>query len=179
MIAAALAVLDTDEQRNILSEFYEENKLRFFSIAYSKLNNCEDAEDAVQEALLRIAKYPDKFFEIPAHKRVPYAVIIIKNVVWDMLSRKSKRVSEELTEELPDKGLSVEDIAVGKISAEELTAFLEKLPEAKLQTIILKTVYNLNCREIASVLGISEAAARKRISDVYKLINDYMGEEER
>ena len=178
MIAAALAVLETNEQRNELSEFYEENKNRFFSIAFSKLHNREDAEDAIQEAFLRIVKYPEKFFAISPHKRQPYAVIIIRNVIFDMLSRKSKHDFDELPEELPDDRLSVENIAVGRISAEELTAFLEKLPEAKLQTIILKTIYNLNCREIAGVLGISEAAVRKRISDVYKLINDYKRKEE-
>ena len=75
MISAALAVLKTDEQLNELSEFYEENKNRFFSIEFSKLHNREDAEDAIQEAFLRIVKYPEKFFAIPTHKRLPYAVI--------------------------------------------------------------------------------------------------------
>ncbi len=179
MISAALAILESEEQRNELSEFYEENKNRFFLIAFSKLHNREEAEDAIQEAFLRIVKYPEKFFSIPTHKRLPYAVIIIRNVIFDMLSRKSKRDFDELSEELPDEGLSVEDIAVGKISGEELTKFLEKLPETKLQTIILKSVYNLNCHEIANVLGTSETAVRKRISDVHKLINDYLGKEEK
>lgn len=39
MISAALAILKTDEQRNELSAFYEENKKRFYAIAFSKLNN--------------------------------------------------------------------------------------------------------------------------------------------
>lgn len=78
MISAALAVLETDEQRNELSEFYKEKLGKLYSIAISKLHNQQSAEDAIQETFLRICKYPKKFFEIEVHKRLPYAVIIIR-----------------------------------------------------------------------------------------------------
>ena len=38
MISTALALLKTDEQRNVLSEFYQKYKNRFYAIAYSKLH---------------------------------------------------------------------------------------------------------------------------------------------
>ena len=50
MISAALAILETQEQRNELSEIYEHHKKTFYAIAYSKLQNRPDAEDAIQEA---------------------------------------------------------------------------------------------------------------------------------
>lgn len=62
MISSALAVLKTDEQRNELSEFYEENKSRLYSIAFERLHNRQDAEDALQETFLGIAYIPEKFF---------------------------------------------------------------------------------------------------------------------
>ena len=34
MISSALSMLETEEQRDILSEFYEENKNRFYGMAY-------------------------------------------------------------------------------------------------------------------------------------------------
>ena len=45
MISAALALLETDEQRNILSEFYQKYKNRFYAIAYSCLLYTSDAAD--------------------------------------------------------------------------------------------------------------------------------------
>ena len=62
MISSALAVLKTDEQRNELSEFYEENKSRLYSIAFERLHNRKDAEDVIQESFLGIAYIPENFF---------------------------------------------------------------------------------------------------------------------
>lgn len=167
MINAALAVLQTDEQRNILSEFYEENKNKFFSLAYAKLQNSEESEDAVQEAFLRIVKYPEKFFSIEPHKRLPYSIIIIRNVVLQMLEKQGKYTFEELPEDIPDSNLSIEDISIGNVARSELVEFIQTLSEAKKQAVILKGVYGLNNREIADVLGIAESAVRRRIADAY------------
>lgn len=167
MITAALAVLQTDEQRNILSEFYEENKNKFFSLAYAKLQNSEESEDAVQEAFLRIVKYPEKFFSIEPHKRLPYSIIIIRNVVLQMLEKQGKYTFEELPEDIPDSNLSIEDISIGNVARSELVEFIQTLSEAKKQAVILKGVYGLNNREIADVLGITESAVRRRIADAY------------
>lgn len=49
MISAALAILETDEERNELSLIYESNIKTIYSVAFSKLHNVQDAEDAVQE----------------------------------------------------------------------------------------------------------------------------------
>lgn len=167
MINAALAVLQTDEQRNILSEFYEENKNKFFSLAYAKLQNSEESEDAVQEAFLRIVKYPEKFFSIEPHKRLPYSIIIIRNVVLQMLEKQGRYTFEELPEGIPDSNLSIEDISIGNVARSELVEFIKTLSESKKQAVILKGVYGLNNREIADVLGITESAVRRRIADAY------------
>lgn len=67
MISAALAVLKTDEERNALSEIYTKNIKSFYSIAFSKLHNAHDSEDAIQEAFLAIARNQTTF--LLSHKR--------------------------------------------------------------------------------------------------------------
>ena len=70
MITAALAVLKTDEQRNIISDFYQMYKNRFYAIAYEHLHNPQDSEEAIQEAFLRITVNPDKFFSLSGDERI-------------------------------------------------------------------------------------------------------------
>lgn len=174
MISAALAILETDEQRNKLEEFYKKNIGKLYSIAISKLHSQQSAEDAVQETFLRICKYPENFFEIDVHKRTAYAVIIIRNVVCDMLVKNRSYEYEELTEDIAGNGRSVEDIAVAHIFSEELEKFIRSMPEALRQAITLKLTYGMTSRQIADELGISDGAARKRISNAYKQINEFL-----
>ncbi len=174
MISAALAMLNTEDEQNTLSEFYRENKTRLYAIAISKLKNKEAAEDALQETFLNIVKYPKTFFALDAHKKVSYAILIIKHVISNMLKKSGKYIIEELTDTVVDDAISVEEIAAGKIAAERIKEFIKKLPEARREALNLKVVYGLSNAQIADILGISEAAARKRISDAYRLIRDFI-----
>lgn len=172
MIEAALAVLDTEERRDELSEFYEQHKSALYAFALSRTHNRERAEDAVQEAFLRIAKYPERFFSLPVHKRMSYAVIVTRNAINDILGEGAK--FSELAEATADNGLSVEDFSIGNIAAEELKAFIMKMPEAQRSAIILKLVHGMTTAEIAAALNISGQTARKRVSNAYRTIEKYL-----
>ena len=76
MINTALAILQTDEQRNTLSDFYQTYKNRFYAIAYSKLHDRNLAEDAVQEAFSRIASKPETFFSLSHNKMIAYTDVV-------------------------------------------------------------------------------------------------------
>ena len=174
MLSAALAILETAEQRNELDEFYKENIGKLYSIAISKLHNRQSAEDAIQETFLRICRYPQKFFEIEVHKRLPYAVIIIRNVIYDMFRKNGMREYDDLTDDTVADEHSVEDIALDNIFTAELEEFIRSMPEALRQAITLKLTYDMTSRQIANALGISEAVARKRISNAYKQIRVFL-----
>ncbi len=175
MISSVLSILKNDEERNELAELYDTYSDRFYAIAYSKLHNRDDAEDAVIEAFSRIATNPERFFSIPAHKRVSYVDVIIRNIAVDMF-RHSIR-----TEAMPDEELdayasdiSVEDIAIGEISKDALTEFIHFMPESKKSALILRIMYDHSTADIAHALGISETAARKRLSDAGKMIREFI-----
>lgn len=46
-------MLESDEQRSALAEFYARSKNRLYYIALPKLHNSADAENAVQEVSFR------------------------------------------------------------------------------------------------------------------------------
>ncbi len=171
MITNALAIIETEEQRNSLAEFYKENKNGLYAFALSRTHNREKAEDAVQETFLRIAKYPDVFFALPNGKRKSYAVIVTRNAVADILNESAK--SEELPDTLASE-TSVENLALGSIAADELKEFIGKMPEAQRDALILKTVHGLSYSEIAAELNITDSTARKRVSNAYKTIKAYL-----
>ena len=139
MIAAALAVLENEGQQEELSEFYEKYKKRFLNIAFNKLHNKEEAEDAVQEAFLRIADRPDIFFGLDETRRVRFFYGVIENVAVKMFNINQKNYTEELTEDIVYQNDEdpIENSMMDKISRDELLAFIDTLPEAQIMILAL------------------------------------------
>lgn len=176
MIDAILSTMENEEQRNELAEFYTENKKRLYAIAMSKLHNKTNAEDAVQELFLRIADKPEKFFNIPTHKRATYADVIVRNISVDMFKKQIREntVGIEMIEKNLSEYLSVEDIDFDDDFYDELVEFICGMSEAKKTVLVLRIVYKKSTAEIATTLNISETAARKRLSDTGKQIKEFL-----
>lgn len=177
MIEAALVMLESCEQRNELSEFYEHNKNRFFSIARFHLKNLDDAEDAVQETFLRIADNPRKFFEMSSRERVRFVEGIVRHVSIDKYNKNRKNAAipiENIDSRLTCCGISPEEKYITDLSAEELVQFTLTLPEKQRLALFMYVHQKLSYSEISKILGISEELARKRVSNARKAIKDFV-----
>lgn len=176
MIEAALSVLEDDGQRNELAAFYEQYKNRFFGIAYSKLHNPEEAEDAVQEAFLRVVDNPNKFFKMPNRERVRYVDGIVRHISVDKFNKNKKNDTvsiEDLVDNIMSETISPEEKYITDASASELVQFALALPESQRQALFMYVHQKLSYSEISKILGISEELARKRISNARKAIKNF------
>ena len=176
MIEAALAALENSKQRNELAAFYEQYKNRFFNIAYSKLHNSEEAEDAVQEAFLRVVDNPNKFFEMSNQERVRFVDGIVRHVSVDKFKKKQKNNAvsiDDIGDDIMSGTISPEEKYITDASADELVQFVLTLPESHRQALFMYIHENLSYSEISKILGISEDLARKRVSIARKAIKDF------
>lgn len=176
MISAALAIIENESQRNELSEIYERNIKMFYSIAFSKLHNKQDAEDAIQESFLAIAKNPALLFNIPANKRVTYINVIVRNTAYKMWDKRNKVYDHEtdLDDTVVDERISIEEMILSDYSCEQILRFIDTLPETTKAAVYLKTHLGLKNSDIANALGISEEAAKKRVARAITQIKQYM-----
>lgn len=156
------SVIDDDVQRNELEIFYKENRQLFYYIAYSKLHNREQAEDAVQNAFMEIAKNPKGFFGVIKEKRTAYVSQIVKNISIDLLKKESKLPVESLEEDVSDEdiGNSLEDMSAENIIRNELKNLIKSLPKLQGKMLVLHCYEGLKITECAKMLGISEANAK-------------------
>ncbi|MCI7691539.1 MAG: RNA polymerase sigma factor [Oscillospiraceae bacterium] len=176
MISAALAVLETDEQRNELSEFYEENKSRLYSIAFERLHNRQDAEDAIQETFLGIAAKPDKFFSLSRTEQSFYVSAIVRNVSVDMFNRKNKHQTDNISEDIiyQSEPELLENSLLEKISHDELLGFINNLPVLQRNVLMLTCLSELSISETADVLKISKNAVNQRLYLARKSIRAFI-----
>ena len=141
----------------------EEHSRFLFRIAYGLLRNAHDAEDAVQEALLRI--YKTGGAEIADTKA--YLARTVWHAGLDIAARRPKRTepidSDDLPRDFPAHTPSAEQsLAEGDESA-LLRRLIDALPEDLRQPLVLSAIEEMTSREVAAALGIPEGTVRTRI----------------
>lgn len=176
MVSAALAVLENEEQRNELAEFYEKHKNRLYETAFGHLHNRQEAEDALQETFLRIADKPENFFKIAFQNRLAYANIIARNVAVDMFIKRNKISTVQLEEDVEINTIPLENYLFDKISRDEVVEFINRLPTAQRNVLMLRCFFGLSIDETSQRLNISLTTANKHLSLARKSIRKFIEE---
>jgi len=136
-----------------------------YRVAFSVLRNAADAEDAVQEAFLRVLRHRQTLDEV--RDRRVWLIRIVWNIVLDRKRRSKTRPETddvaELARVLPSDGLSAEQIASAAQHHAHVLACVERLPVKEREVLMLSAFEELNSVEIASVLEISESSVRSRL----------------
>jgi len=136
-----------------------------YRVAFSVLRNPADAEDAVQEAFLRVLRHRHTLHEVRDHR--VWLIRIVWNVVLDRKRRAKTRPETDdvadLARVLPSSGLSAEEIAAAAQHHAHVLACVDKLPPKEREVLLLSAFEELSSVEIASVLGITESSVRSRL----------------
>ena len=136
-----------------------------YRVAFSVLRNASDAEDAVQEAFLRVLRHRDQLDEVRDHR--VWLIRIVWNIVLDRKRRAKTRPETddvaELARVLPSKGLSAEQVASAAQHHAQVLACVEQLPEKEREVLTLSAFDELSSVEISTVLGITESSVRSRL----------------
>jgi RNA polymerase sigma-70 factor (ECF subfamily) len=136
-----------------------------YRVAFSVLRNQADAEDAVQEAFVRVLRHRDTLGEVRDHR--VWLIRIVWNIVLDRKRRAKTRPETDdvadLARVLPMKGLSAEEHAAAAQHHAHVLACVDQLPAKERQVMMLSAFEELSSVEIAAVLEISESSVRSRL----------------
>ena len=176
MISAALAVLEREEQRNELSEIYENNISSFYNIAFQHLHNKQDAEDAIQGSVVSSSGMPDTFFAVPQKDRIKYIKAIIRNTSCKIWNKKhaTTECEVEFDEQLIEDSIPLDERIVSECSCEDIYRFIDTFPDTTKTAIYFRIHFDMKYSDIAKTLNISENAAKKRVERAITKIKKYM-----
>ena len=153
----------TDEET--LAALVSEYAGTLYRVSFSVLRNAADAEDAVQEAFLRVLKHRDTLDEV--RDRRVWLIRIVWNIVLDRKRRAKTRPETDdvadLARILPADGLSAEERAAAAQHHAHVLGCVEQLPAKEREVLMLSAFEELTSVEIATVLGITESSVRSRL----------------
>lgn len=172
MIGAFLALIDTEEEKRKFIELYEKYRKLMFFVANDILKDTNLAEDAVQEAFIRIAKNFRKINDVSCHQTKKFVVIITRNVAITMISKEDK--ANELHEKTAHLYPNATDDTFEDVSYKVLLEAILRMPQKYRDVLYLVHVYGYNYRETSNLLDISVDTVKKRMQRSKAKLREYI-----
>ena len=150
-----------------LTERFEENRTHLRAVAYRILGSATEADDAVQEAWLRLNRSDTSGVE----NLGGWLTTVVARVSLDMLRSRRSRREEPLGVHLPASARGSEDgpdpereALLGDSVGLALLVVLETLVPAERVAFVLHDMFGVSFDEIAPIVGRSPSAARQLAS---------------
>jgi RNA polymerase sigma-70 factor (ECF subfamily) len=155
------------DQQSWLTERFEENRPRLRGVAYRMLGSLSEAEDAVQEAWLRLNRIDTAAVE----NLGGWLTTVVSRVCLDLLrSRKSRReepIDAQVTEPSVVRGEGADpegEAVLADSVGVALLVVLDTLTPAERLAFVLHDLFAMPFDEIGSIVGRSPAAAKQLAS---------------
>jgi len=155
------------DERDWLTERFEEHRTHLRAVAYRMLGSLSEADDAVQEAWLRLSRSDTSDVE----NLGGWLTTVVSRVCLNMLRSRGSRREEVVSPHVPDPIVSLDD---GTDPEQEalladsvglaLHVVLETLAPAERLAFVLHDMFAVPFEEIAPIVGRSPDAARQLAS---------------
>ena len=149
-------------ENNFLADQFEANRAHLRAVAYRMLGSRSEAEDAVQEAWLRLGRTDtDDIKNLGG-----WLTTVVARICLDMLRTRKSRREEQLGPHIPEPAADNEngESAVADSVGAALLIVLDTLAPAERLAFVLHDMFAVPFEEIAPIVGRAPAAARQLAS---------------
>ena len=150
-------------EKKVWAEGFEASRPHLRSVAYRLLGSKAEAEDAVQETWLRLARAePDAIENLRG-----WLTTVVARVCLDMLRARKTRREEPIgtdAETVASEDHAEHEAVLGDAVGVAMLIVLDKLAPAERVAFVLHDVFNLSFEDIAPIVRRSAAATRQLAS---------------
>lgn len=154
----------TMNETELLGAAFEAERHRLGRVAYRMLGSTSDAEDAVQEAWLRLSRSDAAAID----NLNAWLTTVVARVCLDMLRSRRSRREEPLppveTDNRPDPRDPEADLAMADSVGLAMLVVLETLPPPERIAFVLHDMFDLPFEQISPIVGKSVVATRQLAS---------------
>jgi RNA polymerase sigma-70 factor, ECF subfamily len=155
------------DEEKLLARQFDAHRAHLRAVAYRMLGSLSEAEDAVQEAWLRLSRAHASGVE----NLGGWLTTIVARLCLDMLRSRKSRREEPLEAHAPETIAAPDGAAAAELEAEmadsvglALLVVLERLAPAERLAFVLHDMFDLPFEEIAPIVGRTPTAARQLAS---------------
>lgn len=171
MLVYLLSMLEQPNELARFRQLYQDYHGLMLAVALKILPRQREAEDAVQNAFVKIIRNFEKISELSCEKLPAYLVSIVKNESITLLRKRHKG-------EVPlEDWAEYEQPAIVSPRYRALVEAFRQLPDTYRTAAEMKLLLGYSEREIAKQLGLTESAVSTRISRAKKMLQQIIIEE--
>jgi RNA polymerase sigma-70 factor (ECF subfamily) len=155
----------------LLDEVYAQRNV-LIRLAYRFCWNRDDAEDAVQRALVLAAREQHQLAD--RSKLWSWVQSIIVRQCHSLLRTRARQRKAETNDGANARASSVDVSPTAKLLRREFTELVKRmvasLPDRQQTAIVLRHLAGMSYREIAEMMGVSESTARVQVHNARELL---------
>ncbi len=129
-----------------------------------------DAEDAVQEALLKLWFFRDRLSQYESVDAP--AMVIVRRVSLNMLRSRGRSLTVSSSGSLPEFESFSSSDAPGEYLSDELTAAIDSLPSTEQAVLRLRHIDEMEIEDIAALTDSTPGAVRTALSRARRKVRD-------
>ncbi|MCQ4637887.1 RNA polymerase sigma factor [Anaerovorax odorimutans] len=167
---------------SLITALFERYKTNMQRVAHGILKNADEADDAVQDAMIKIIKNIHMVDDIDSRRCANFVYTIVKNTALDVFRKKQKEMGQMVTNDISDfVNIIGEEINFDVFEpdygfSEGMQEYLSQLNEMDKDIICLRYGNDFSDEEIGRLLGMKPDAVRKRLSRARKHLAEIIEE---
>ncbi len=153
---------------NAYNELVKRYKDRLFNFVLRYFNNAEQAEDVVQDTLIKLYTHASYYKNIAKFSTWIFT-IAKNNALTELRKNKRKKTDSLWTDDgqvidINSKEESLESKVQNEIAIDQLNKFLDEIPENFRMAVVLRDFQELSYEEISKILEIPIGTIKSRIN---------------
>lgn len=166
MLPFYITLLDDSNDSDKFETLYIKYRARMIHVAHDVLHNMYDAEDAVHNAFISIARNIKKIDDADSCEAMGYVCRAARTAALNISSKRGREFEKEVC--FPDEDIyGAEDKALDEICSEENIGYIVKciksLPDIYRDVLYLFYVDDLTAHQISVKLNIKKATVKQRL----------------
>lgn len=169
MLSIVLSTMDDPNDREFIQNLYVDNEKLFFAVALKIVPGLQEAEDVVQESLLKLIGKVATLQKLECCALTTYIVFTVRNTAFNHMKKlkrhwtKSEEFDEVMLDEKIQSGLSLDELMIIAENREKLVNAWDCVPDTDRILLEGRYLLGMSDAELAQIFHCKPSSIRMKM----------------